>query len=204
MTGGLPVTGSPVIRISTERFEPAVATVRDIRAYTARTLQDWRVDADAVDVAKAVVSELSANAVRVSRADEFVAVRLAAADSAILVEVWDARHTEIPRLKNPDGESENGRGLVIVDALCTRWSWYLPPSGGKVVYAKFPYQREPLPARTADDAPFPLRQPAAVWEPDAPVVYRDDPETLRRVADALRGLDNWHEDTQPAAHPVNG
>jgi hypothetical protein len=193
-----------VIRIAAARFVPISAAVGGIRTYTVRTLRGWRVDDGAVDVAETIVSELAANAVRVSRPDEFVAVRLTAADRSILIEVWDALDTELPQIKDPNAESENGRGLVIIGALSTRWSWYMPPSGGKVVWARFPFRPEPLPAPMADDAPFPLRRPAAVWEPVAPVTYSDDPEVLRRVADALRSLDDWQHDTEPAAALVSG
>jgi hypothetical protein len=40
---------------------------------------------------------------------------------------------------------------------------------------------------------MPTRTPTVGPEPLAPVVYRTDPGTLRRVADALRGLDTWHQ-----------
>ena len=29
---------------------------------------------------------------------------------------------------------ENGRGLILVDALSREWSYFYPPGGGKVVY----------------------------------------------------------------------
>ena len=31
-------------------------------------------------------------------------------------------------------DAENGRGLVIVDALSKQWSYFFLPGGGKVVY----------------------------------------------------------------------
>jgi hypothetical protein len=161
------------------------------------------VDADAVDVAKTIVSELAANAVRVSREDEFVAVRLATADSAILIEVWDARDKELPQIGHPDDESENGRGLLIVEALSTRLSWYFPKPGGKIVWAKFPFKSRPLPAPMPGDTPLSQRRPEDVPAPHAPVSFISDPETLQRVADALRRLDPWH-DTEPAAHSMSG
>jgi hypothetical protein len=40
---------------------------------------------------------------------------------------------------------------------------------------------------------MPTRTPAVVPAPRLPVVYRTDPETLRRVAEALRALEPWHE-----------
>ena len=33
-----------------------------------------------------------------------------------------------------DGEAEGGRGLMLVQALSKEWDYYLPRTGGKVVY----------------------------------------------------------------------
>ena len=34
----------------------------------------------------------------------------------------------------PMTDAENGRGLMLVDALSKEWSYFFPPGGGKVVY----------------------------------------------------------------------
>ena len=52
---------------------------------------------------------------------------------ALLIEVCDA-HPDPPVLSRADDCAENGRGLVLVDALSTEWSYFFPPDGGKVVY----------------------------------------------------------------------
>jgi hypothetical protein len=36
---------------------------------------------------------------------------------------------------NPDGDTENGRGLLLVDTLSTRWDHYGYHGEGKVVWA---------------------------------------------------------------------
>ena len=188
------MTASPVIQIAVARFAPTTAAVGSIRANTARTLQDWRVDPDAVEVARTIVSELASNAARVSRPDEFVAVRLTATNGTIVIEVWDARDTETPRMGHPNAESENGRGLLIVDSLSTRWDWYTARSGGKIVWAQFPFQPPQEPEEPAGNALLPKRIPETGPPPSMPVDYNDDPETLRRVVGALRRLgDDWHQ-----------
>jgi hypothetical protein len=45
----------------------------------------------------------------------------------------------VPRIAEPD--ALNGRGLVIVEALSTRWGWE-PRDGGKVVWAELGTVRE--------------------------------------------------------------
>jgi hypothetical protein len=54
----------------------------------------------------------------------------------VLIVVWDA--SSLPPLANdaPD-DAENGRGLMIVQAISARWGWDFPPGmGGKVVWAQ--------------------------------------------------------------------
>jgi hypothetical protein len=180
---------SPVIRVAVAHFPPTLAAVPQVRTSTVRTLVDWSVDPDAVQAAELIVDELTANAVGVSGPDDFVAVRLTATNGKVLLEVWDRSDTG-PRLTRPTDDSEHGRGLLLVDAIATAWSWYRAKSGGKVVWAQIPAMRsEPASTGTA----MPTRTPAVVPAPRLPVVYRTDPETLRRVAKALRALDPWHE-----------
>ncbi len=51
----------------------------------------------------------------------------------LLIEVYDADGNP-PVLCNADAEAENGRGLMLIDALAKEWSYFFPPGGGKVVY----------------------------------------------------------------------
>lgn len=61
------------------------------------------------------------------------------------------------------------------------------------MWAQFPGELlEPRPLKGSRESfPLPTRVPVSGPEPTLPVVYRDDQETLRRVIDALRGLDTW-------------
>jgi hypothetical protein len=54
----------------------------------------------------------------------------------VLILVWDASPQQpAPRAMTTD-DSDGGRGLLLVEALSTRWGWY-PPAGlpGKVTWA---------------------------------------------------------------------
>ena len=51
----------------------------------------------------------------------------------LLIEVYDTDGTP-PVLSRPGDDAENGRGLVLIDALSKEWSYFFPPGGGKVVY----------------------------------------------------------------------
>ncbi len=183
---------SPVVRVAVAHFPPTAAAVPEVRTSTVRTLMAWSLDPAAVEVAELIVCELASNAVKASRPDEVVAVRLTATNGEVLIEVWDGNDTA-PRIKHPDVHSEDGRGLLMVDVLSSRWSWHLARTGGKVVWAQFPGKLHPARYTTDDQSPMPTRTTSAVPEPTAPVVYHTDPKTLRRVAAALRELDDWHQ-----------
>jgi anti-sigma regulatory factor (Ser/Thr protein kinase) len=169
-----------------------------VRRSTVRTLTAWTVNAEATEVAETIVCELVTNAVQATRPDDdFVAVRLSATNGNIVIEVWNRNDRTEPRPTHPDADSETGRGLVLVDALSSRWSSYQARSGGVVVWAQLPGRMLPAPRVSDDTAPMPRRRPQAVPETTAsltsPTAYSTDPEILARVADRLRALDAWHE-----------
>jgi len=53
----------------------------------------------------------------------------------LVILVWDAGPQPPVRLDAGD-DAENGRGLLLVDAVSTDWGWQFPPDmGGKTVWA---------------------------------------------------------------------
>ncbi len=180
-----------MVRVAVAHFPPTVAAVPAVRSSTVRTLTEWSVDSQAVNGTEVVVCELASNAVKASRPDDVVAIRLTATTGHVLLEVWDGNDIA-PRIKSPDLFGEDGRGLLMVDALSRRWSWYRVKTGGKVIWAEIVGGLQAAPQTTGAATPMPSRRPRVGPAPTAPVVYRTDPETLRRVADALRALDPWH------------
>ncbi len=162
------------------------------RAMVGTALAQWGLMRIADD-AELVVSELVTNAVRAvgSVADRplsweelrdvgMIQVRAMAGPSWVIVAVWDS-DPAVPQLREdaPD-EAESGRGLVIVDALATRWGTY-SASGGKVTWARV--DAPPLPVTAAG---LPQRVRAQV-EPYAPAVQWN-PDLLNRVYDGLKAL----------------
>ncbi|CAO5151973.1 serine/threonine-protein kinase RsbW [Frankia sp. AiPs1] len=190
MTGG----ASSAIRVAVAHFPSTTAAVPKVRRSTVHMLTTWSVDPDAVSVAEVVVCELASNAAKASYPDDVMAIRLTATSGSVLIEVWDSNDAG-PRITDPNTDSEDGRGLLMVGALSSRWSWYRAKTGGKVVWAQIPGGLRPEP--TDRDAAMPTRAPTVGPEPTEPVTYRTDPETLQRVADALRGLDTWHRPYPP-------
>ncbi|WP_407561239.1 ATP-binding protein [Streptomyces sp. 184] len=126
----------------------AVGTAVGIaRIFTLLRLRTWGA-VHLVEEAKLIVSELVTNAVKAtgvtdphlawgtSSALNVITVRLVVQDDAIVIEVWDAEPTK-PVRTDPAEDDEAGRGLVLVEALASRWGAYAA-RGGKVVWAELP------------------------------------------------------------------
>jgi anti-sigma regulatory factor (Ser/Thr protein kinase) len=107
------------------------------RLHTRQVLWEWRLTRLS-DNAELVVSELVTNAVAASASMTQVSpVRLwlLAGAEQVVIMVWDGS-PQPPVPADADGNAENGRGLLLVEAMSERWDWYFPElSGGKVVWA---------------------------------------------------------------------
>ncbi|WP_397428781.1 ATP-binding protein [Pseudofrankia sp. BMG5.37] len=190
-------------RVAVARFRPTAAVVSEVRGRAVATLRGWRVDPAAVESVELVVGELASNAVKASGPDaDFVAVRLSAGNGSVLVEVWDHDDATVPQVVQAGADEETGRGLLLVEAVSARWSWYRARSGGKVVWARVAGSMAPRPCPAGEIVP-PLRRRVAVALPLPwfPVTFSTDPAMLGRVADGLRALDDWH---RPGAVGVSG
>jgi anti-sigma regulatory factor (Ser/Thr protein kinase) len=116
------------------------------RRYTRFFLGSCRgISAETAGTAELLVSELVTNAVRFvgDPADplrdpgcadaSLISLSLRHFPGCLLIEVHDAG-SDPPVLSRADDRAESGRGLVLVDALSTGWSYFFPPDGAKVVY----------------------------------------------------------------------
>ncbi|MEV4169780.1 ATP-binding protein [Nonomuraea sp. NPDC049709] len=110
-------------------LEPAcVATAR---RFVDQTLGAWGAVELAFDT-QLVVSELVTNAMR--HGGGAAQLRLLSHGPELACVVTDHSHT-VPVAASPDVFSEYGRGLRLVDALCTAWGWLSPGGARKLVWA---------------------------------------------------------------------
>lgn len=98
-----------------------------------------------------IVAELASNAARHGR----VAGRdlrpglCTVGEGTVRVEVTDARSERLPVALTPRSDTTTGRGLVLVDALATRWDVRPRVGGpGKTVWAEYDVRQ----ARVDDDS----------------------------------------------------
>lgn len=122
--------------------------VPSARAHAQMMMIEWSMPGVAEDVAL-VVSELVTNAVAASTDADgrpqyaepggglpVVHLRLRSDHVRIVVEVWDSSPQE-PVVRQPEVDDENGRGLLLVEALSERWGCERVPGWpGKVVWAE--------------------------------------------------------------------
>jgi anti-sigma regulatory factor (Ser/Thr protein kinase) len=140
--------------------------VRCSRMLVNLCLRQWGLPSLADD-SELVVSELVTNAVMATGVTEAeprwsqlagpatIHVRVMLFEGSIVIAVWD-RNPASPVLRQSAPDSENGRGLSIVAALCKRRDYFLLDGGGKCVWAELAIQPDALPS-----AELPRRVPAS-------------------------------------------
>ena len=108
------------------------------RLHSRLVLGEWGLPGDLVHSAELVASELATNAVSASgQAADTAPIRLwlFGGRTRALILVWDSSSAP-PSPAAPQSDAESGRGLQLVEAVSTQWSWYTTPdSAGKVVWA---------------------------------------------------------------------
>lgn len=124
---------APVRRFSVQ-LSATRRGARLARLLATEQLRSWELPLEA---AGQIVAELASNAAVYGRvpARDF-RLALTASDEALRIEVMDTRGDRLPEVRQPDGEDETGRGLLIVAALADRWGVELGPEPLKTVWAE--------------------------------------------------------------------
>lgn len=94
--------------------------VERARNLVGASMRRWGLPDDG-GVAALLVTELVTNALRYGAQP----MRMIAKDvgAGLRIEIHDARVGEPPRLRPTLPESSHGRGMMLVDALASRWGW---------------------------------------------------------------------------------
>lgn len=96
-------------------------SARRARLLVTAALSTWGIE-ELVDAAKLVVDELLTNAIDHTRCRTArIAIRRIA-DDRVRISVADTSR-DVPDMSNPRQDSEDGRGLVLVDALSDQWGY---------------------------------------------------------------------------------
>ena len=118
------------------QLQVANGSGRQARQLVERALKSWRLwhqgEGPLVTNTMIVVTELVENVERHTAAGGKLNLHLR--PGALLIEVTDTS-TQVPVLCEKDHRRADGRGLLLIDAIATRWGTRSIP-GGKVVWAE--------------------------------------------------------------------
>lgn len=116
---------------------PSPADVAAARAEIAKNLRQEGVSDDLVEDAELAVNELLTNAIHHARPlpSGDIAVRWEVREECIRLGVSDGGSSTLPRLNNAGPTATRGRGLYIIDAICTNWT-VVRETSGKTVWAE--------------------------------------------------------------------
>jgi anti-sigma regulatory factor (Ser/Thr protein kinase) len=122
---------------ATLELVPVLRAPRAARAFVVETLTAWDVEADGVEAAKLVVSELVTNAVLHAPESPTISVGLRMTDDVVRVLVTDRGLDEPERRAPPDPwTAETGRGVLLVDAFTEQWGIETHGPDGKTVWCE--------------------------------------------------------------------
>jgi anti-sigma regulatory factor (Ser/Thr protein kinase) len=122
-------------------------TVGQARSYTRWLLGTWRLESMA-DTVELLISELVTNAINATGiTDEDpdysrlvgkvkpIYLCLSTRGETLLIEVWDTS-SRPPLRRAAADEDEDGRGLLLVQALSKEWGCEVLETGGKIVWCE--------------------------------------------------------------------
>ncbi|MFH8579488.1 ATP-binding protein [Streptomyces zaomyceticus] len=114
-----PGTGTDTVRRFAFELPALTGSVARARRLAEERLILWGCGPDIRDTVALVVSELVTNAV-VHTASDRVVCEIREGEETLRIAVRDEGGAAGPRIRDC-GEDERGRGLLIVDALCSAW-----------------------------------------------------------------------------------
>lgn len=121
------------------------ASASATRSFVTSVLRAWGVSRDTIDMAELLSSELAANAIRHgSTAGGTFTVEVRSYSCCVGVEVSD-NSPNVPVVRAPEDETENGRGLLLVAQVAASWGYYFSADGRKRVWFHLRIDGPPLP-----------------------------------------------------------
>jgi hypothetical protein len=180
----------PELRLHSDMRLAALPTaVTCAQLFTTYTLLAWRLD-ELLETALRCVTELVTRSVRTTGVAtphprwteldnlKLVLVRLLIIEQRVIIEVSDSDPTF--------DAAVSGDPLSVVPALCKRWNYYLPSTGGKTIWCELLLGRQTtvLDQTQGLARPLPRRVPKS-YPAAEPIEVMNDPATLRRVRNGL-------------------
>lgn len=157
-------------RYASSRFPNEFTSAGQARSFVSEVCRRWQIPGVIMD-AQLVVTELVENAVRHGRTACDVALELTDADLTIVAHDGSRQQ---PRLMRPGPTRPGGRGLLLLENLCSNWGFELLKNG-KRVWAMLPLRDSDLPRPIPVEPSNPVHDPLEPEQPMPPPVRRPDP-----------------------------
>ncbi|MFD8261257.1 ATP-binding protein [Streptomyces griseoluteus] len=133
-----PAQEAVTVRTFAQRFSATRRGARLARRLATHQLDQWGhpYGTPASEAVALIVAELAANAVLYGRVPgRDFELRLHHRDGTVRIELSDT-HPAHPKLPVHDPTAEGGRGLLLIDAVATRWGTSPRGGPGKTVWAE--------------------------------------------------------------------
>jgi anti-sigma regulatory factor (Ser/Thr protein kinase) len=186
------------------RLVHSLTEVGRARLFARGVLQERHIAPDRIATAELLVSELVTNAIKTTSIMKLrsscsevhdhirsIVLRLRLVPRSVAIEVQDGSE-DLPVLREQRLDSEEGRGLFLVESMSARWDYFRLSGGGKVVWCELDIARQ----AAANDMTVllsSLPQRSRSSRQARPLEIMTDPELLRRVRDGLLALGSDEE-----------
>ncbi|MEU9918904.1 ATP-binding protein [Streptomyces sp. NPDC051001] len=117
----------------TETFVCEPESARRARLLVSAALNTWETG-ELAEAGAQIVAELINNTIEHTRCRSVRVLVTHPTEASVRIGVVDTCR-DVPEMDRPDEDSEGGRGLVLVDALSSRWGYHRH-RWGKVVWAE--------------------------------------------------------------------
>jgi anti-sigma regulatory factor (Ser/Thr protein kinase) len=105
-------------------LDATLEAARAARSYVTDVLREWALPADLIDTARLLTSELANNAIThgQGQGSTFI-LEVRSFGCCLSVDVAD-HSPSVPVLRSPEGDTENGRGLLLIAQVADSWGYY--------------------------------------------------------------------------------
>jgi anti-sigma regulatory factor (Ser/Thr protein kinase) len=105
-------------------LDATLEAARAARSYVTDVLREWALPADLIDTATLLTSELANNAIMhgQGQGSTFI-LEVRSFGCCLSVDVAD-HSPSVPVLRSPKGDTEHGRGLLLIAQIADSWGYY--------------------------------------------------------------------------------
>jgi len=118
------LTRPPGTGVHSVEFDATPEAARAARCYVADVLNAWAMPRDLIDTATLLTSELASNAITHGQGQGGTfTLEVRSFGCCLSVDVAD-HSPSVPVLRSPTGDTEHGRGLLLIAQVANSWGYY--------------------------------------------------------------------------------